>query len=494
MPKTLQGLRVGAYVRVSEDKSDDAEAVGRQQKDTAALIEREGGTVAHVYEENDTSAYRKRRVQRTDERGQTLTVYRVLRPVYQQMLTDLRSGVIDAAVVYDVDRLARDPRDLEDAIEVVEHYKRPILGATGGLDLLTDNGRAMARVLVAMANKSSADTARRVKRKHLDNAEQGIPVGGARPFGWQDDKRTLDDTEAELVKEAAVRVLAGAPLSAIVTDWNRRGIVTTRGNAWTPKALGGVLANPRVCGYSARNRTAPDGRTVLTIVQVDGQPVQGVWEPIVSVREWEALCLALTPRRRRPGGNVHRYLLSGIAGCGKCGAPMRGLLRNRTRAGLVYTTFAYQCHSAALGGCGGTSVMGPATDTLITEAVFQRYEREKPEPEALPVWDREDDLARAEQNLADLTAAWKRGDVDSADYFGLRGDLSTEEKALRTERAQVFAAHTAAVAAPGDLRTEWEGYSLAQKRAALSALLVAVEVKPYVRGAAIADRLVPIWR
>ncbi|MGW3170949.1 hypothetical protein [Streptomyces sp. NPDC001153] len=41
----------------------------------------------------------------------------------------------------------------------MEHYHRPIIDITGTLDLLTDNGRAMARVIVAMANKQSlADT------------------------------------------------------------------------------------------------------------------------------------------------------------------------------------------------------------------------------------------------------------------------------------------------------------------------------------------------
>ncbi len=68
--------------------------------------------------------------------------------------------------MYDIDRLTRDSRNLEDAIEVVEHFGKPIIDITGSLDLLTDNGRTMARVIVATANKSSADTARRVRRKH----------------------------------------------------------------------------------------------------------------------------------------------------------------------------------------------------------------------------------------------------------------------------------------------------------------------------------------
>ena len=482
MTATLAGLRVGTYVRLSDDRDEDATAVDRQERDTRQHVEREGGSVATVYRENDTSAFKKRRVQRTDPKGRTFHVYRVIRPVFQEMLADLRSGAIDAAVVYDIDRLARDSRDLEDAIEIVEHYQRPILGTTGGLDLLTDNGRAMARVLVAMANKSSADTARRVKRKHEDNAASGIPVGGTAPFGWQADKRTLDPEAAQLVREAAQRVLAGVPLAAIVTDWNARGgVFTSRGNAWTPKSLGLVLKNPRVCGLSARNVPGPDGQPVLTVVQKGGKPVHGVWEPILSLEEWEALCAALRPRRRRPGGNAHRYLLSGLLACGKCGAPMRGLPRGRTTAEggeQGWRTFAYQCHSVSLGGCGGVSILGPPLDALISEALFQRYEHDRPRAVQLDSWDREEDLARVQAQIADATAAWKAGTLDSEGYFSLRRELTEDEKALKAARAASLAEQAAVAAAPEDLRADWMSYSLAQRRAALRSLLIAVEVLP----------------
>lgn len=63
---------------------------------------------------------------------------------------------------------------------------------TGGFDLVTDNGKFAARILVAQANKASADTSRRVARKHLELQQNGIPTGGTRPFGWQADKRTIE--------------------------------------------------------------------------------------------------------------------------------------------------------------------------------------------------------------------------------------------------------------------------------------------------------------
>jgi site-specific DNA recombinase len=480
MAATLNGLRVGLYTRISDDTEADAKGVKRQEQDERAEVVRQGGTVAGLYEENDTSAYKKKRVTQTDPQGNSYSVYRVIRPVYQRLLADLRAGLIDAAIVYDLDRLARDPRDLEDAIEVVQHFRRPVVGVTGGVDLLTDNGRAMARVMVAMANKSSADTARRVKRKHRENAENGIPVGGTRPFGWQDDKRTLHAEEASLVREAAERVLAGAPLSAVVTDWNDRGIRTPRKgkggqrNPWTPKALGGVLTNPRVCGLSAR-RVEGQPNSKPEVVRKDGAPVVGQWEPILTVQEWEALCSRLAPKTSRPGGNAHRYLLSGLLHCGKCGAPMRGLPRPRKDG---TSTYAYQCHSRSLGGCGGVSILGPEVDELVTAALFRQYERSRPQAAPVTTWDGEADLERAERQVGELHAAYRSGDLDAADYFAMRREVSDEVKRLRSERAAVLAEHAAAAAAPDDLREVWDRYSLTEKRAALDAVFVAVEVKP----------------
>jgi site-specific DNA recombinase len=98
-------------------------------------------------------------------------IYRVKRPIFEGALADLKRGVapngkhLDGLIVYDLDRLARDNRHLEDAIEVVDFFHRPILDSRGSLDLLSDNGRQAARHIVASHNSASTATARRVSDK-----------------------------------------------------------------------------------------------------------------------------------------------------------------------------------------------------------------------------------------------------------------------------------------------------------------------------------------
>ena len=195
-----------------------------QAKDCRTYVEKRGGTYVYTYEEPDTSAYKRKRVRLPDGR----LGYRVIRPIFEAALEDLKRGTapngrrIDGLIVYDIDRLTRDNRHLEDAIEVVQHFRRPIVDITGTLDLLTDNGRTVARIVVATANKQSADTSRRVARKHRAMQQAGIPTGGQRPFGWRKDKRTVNEPEAEAIRYAVRRILAGAPARAVVAEWNRQ--------------------------------------------------------------------------------------------------------------------------------------------------------------------------------------------------------------------------------------------------------------------------------
>ncbi|WP_189308847.1 recombinase family protein, partial [Streptomyces albospinus] len=100
------------------------------------------GPFAKIYKENDTSAFKKRKITKAD--GTIDWV--VLRPEFRQLLADLTLDVIDGVIFYDLDRLVRQPRDLEDLIDIVEYVKRPVTGATGDrMNLINDSDRHMAR-------------------------------------------------------------------------------------------------------------------------------------------------------------------------------------------------------------------------------------------------------------------------------------------------------------------------------------------------------------
>ncbi|MFI9047337.1 recombinase family protein [Streptomyces sp. NPDC053427] len=188
--------RPGAYLRISSDRFGLEAGVDRQLEDAEDTRARlRWGSFAKVYRENDTSAFKKRKVIKPDGSIDWI----VLRPEFRQLLADLANGVIDGVIFYDLDRLVRQPRDLEDLIDIVEYVKRPVTGATGGrMNLINDSDRHMTRTMCVMALKSSEDTARRIARQHLSAAQNGLAQGRI-AYGWV----RKGDNKGQLVLEEA---------------------------------------------------------------------------------------------------------------------------------------------------------------------------------------------------------------------------------------------------------------------------------------------------
>lgn len=487
----------------------DIKSRDEQEKDNRAFVEARGGRYIYTYTEPDTSAWKRKRVRLPD--GQT--VYRVIRPVFEGALRDLKAGrapngePLDGLMVYDIDRLTRDPRHLEDAIEVVEQYHRPIIDITGTLDLLTDNGRVLARVVTAMSNKSSADTSRRVKRKHRAMQKAGIPTGGPRPYGWKKDRRTLEPDEAQNLRDAAPRLLAGtATASMIVAQWNLGGILSASGNRWTLQTFKQVMRNPRICGYRTRYaitfdpETGVERRRAVPVYDDEGKPVMGQQEPILTVEQWQAIDdLFENGPKREPGSNSRVYLLSGTLRCGKngCGTKLRSLKASPGRK-KPEGYFEYMCPSSRTGpGCGGVSINGQDADALVKKMIIAKHELEANERDAVAAagdWPRESELQRVRADIAAARAA--RRTISAERYYQDLAEFEAEERDLLKER-NVWRRRAQAInGKPVDMAKEWdrEGITLEERRAYVQLAYSAIIVHPVGKGSRVPlrDRLEPI--
>ena len=151
---------------------------------------------------------------------------------------------------------------MEDLIDAKVLGGFAVRSVTGSLRLDTDSDVAMARVLVAMVNKSSADTARRVARAAKQQAIEGAWYGGRVPFGYRVEAGALviDPLTGPMVAEAAQRVLAGESLYRIRKDWNERGVLTTHGCAWSDRTLKLMLRNPSYKGVLSIVRSSRTAR------------------------------------------------------------------------------------------------------------------------------------------------------------------------------------------------------------------------------------------
>lgn len=440
----MSSIRCAAiYVRISDDKNEDAAGVARQEADCRALAERQGWAVGEVYVENDTSAYKRKNVRLPDGS----TGLRVVRPAFRQMLDALASGALDAVVGYDLDRIARDPRDLEDLIDVVESRKIPTRAVTGSLDLGTDAGITMARVMVAIANKSSRDSSRRVARKHLELAEQGKSGGGGiRSFGYERDGMTVNEAEAAVLRQIADQILAGKSLMAVCRWLNDGGVPAVRGGVWGTRSVHSAITKARVAGLRVHR----------------GEVVgEAAWPAILDRDTWERVLVVLGGRAAGATSAMRRWL-SGVLRCGKCGHGLTGSQQGSGRGPR------YWC-ATPRGGCGGIGVDAAKSEEHIEKLLLAYLSR----PDVL------DDLksatssqsvesARAEARedeaqLQELAGLWANRSVTTAEYMRARRDI---EERLTRSRSLVRAALPGAVRdlVAGDVHKAWADYTPTQRR------------------------------
>lgn len=442
-----------AYERISDDSTDTQEGVGRQREDTEKAVAARGGHVETHHAENNTSAYKKRRVALVDPQGNAYEGYRVVRPVWSEALRRLRSGEASRLMVWDLDRLARDPRDLEDAIEVVEHFGAEIRSATAGdIDLSTETGRMNARLLVLMANKASADTSRRVARKKEANRAEGKRQGGRyRTYGYTRDWQVVD-SEAAIVKEAFERRAKGESITAIAKDFTSRGETNVNGKPWNAGNLGKVLEKPDYAG----------------LISYKGEIVgKASFKAIVSEALFTAVSKELASSSRR-GQNARAHLLTGFLVCSTCLTGMKGNIASNH----------YRCPSPAdvPSACGSRTAKLDKCDELLFNAAWAKAQA-KPVVKEEPTRDFETELTAIDAKISELRAAHDAGNLELE-------DLTPMLKFQREQRNAVVAAQ--AEATVGDMGilqilSDWETMNLSQRRLWLARYLKHVLVHPPTR-------------
>lgn len=470
------------YLRLS-DPRNEGQLDGREDR-LRAEADRLGWTVHQVIKENDlspgaengdgrirgASAFTRKKIRLPN--GQM--ALRTVRPGFRDLLLpDIMNGV--NLLAEDLDRLLRQPRDGEDLLDAVEIGRGSARSLSGSLTLTnggTDTERMIARVMAAVASKSSADTARRVTDARLRYAETSFQ-GGRRRFGFRHDPDALEyhktliivEAEAEIIQRAAADVLdRGISMQAITRSLNEAGIPTTTGGKWVPTTLRDTLIKPANAGLT-------------TNPAVDGF-LEAPWPAILPRDRWEQLRDKLTDPARYTGGargprkNEPRYLVSAIARCA-CGETVSVSGAGNGKPG-------YRCLHAVRRPAGQLHLSRSAVhvDDLVARRVIWRLSQ--PDADSLllpPPVPGEADPASARAELHKLRAKSTRmGALFAADTI-TEAQLTSGTKEIRslTEKAEARLAAAARTDPLAEFRGRpadvvWDSLTLARKRAVVRLL------------------------
>lgn len=312
------------YIRLSEDKTiiDDegnrvlaGENVDDQKDKLSAMAHRDGYHVAVIYNDNDKVA--------SDPENKP-------RPEFLRMLAEASNGAWSRIYIRHMDRLYRTPEDLGVLAKAFQPAAITVHQEWSGhpLDLTTPMGYMVAGIMAAVAKYETDHKRMRQVAMNEVRMLRGEMYSGVHPFGWNRDNKTLNEPEAQIIRDATKRVINGGSISGEYKRLNAADIKSPRGGKWDGAALRQVLERPANAGIVTYK-----GKTIA---------VEAQWEPIISKADYYELKRILDARK---GGDPKdaKYLLTGIVTCGECGANCYCTYTQQTRKGKTYRYDFYQC-------------------------------------------------------------------------------------------------------------------------------------------------------
>ncbi|WP_256372963.1 recombinase family protein [Pseudoruegeria sp. HB172150] len=279
------------YIRVSTLKQGEGVSLEAQMDSILAFASRENLSIIKWFEEKQTAA-----------KGG--------RPVFNQMLTQLRRGSARGVIIHKIDRSARNLRDWAMFSELPDHGI-DIYVATETLDFNSRGGRITADIQAVIA----ADYIRNLREETIKGLsgrlKQGLYPFRA-PIGYLDKgkgkPKAPDPQKAPLIRELFDLYASGQhSLRSLQAEMNRRGL---RNLAGRPLSLHGV--------ETILNNTFYAG--IITIART-GASYEGIHEPLISANQFARVQDAKAGRAA-PKVTRHNHLFQGLFRCGLCEGPM----------------------------------------------------------------------------------------------------------------------------------------------------------------------------
>ncbi len=399
------------------------------------------------------------------------------------MLSAVRERDIDGVVAWKIDRISRRQRDLVRLDEECEEMGAFICTVQDNIDTRQPTGRFVAELLVAQARMESQNMSTRIARAHEQMAKAGKPTtGGTRAYGYTVDRRRTIPGEADLIREAAARILAGEGVRGVCMDFERRGILSPAGKVWTQGPLRRLLANPMLSGQRVYKETL----------------ISGQWPAILSAEETARLrLLLLDPARRKSSGNSRSYLLSGFLRCGRCGSTLVARPRDDKQRRYVCA------RQPGKANCGKLARLAEPVEEVVSEMLFLSLE--DADLSGFLRGRERRDIMQIEQSIRADEAALEQLIIDhQVDRIISRAEWLTARAALEERlskkrgRASEDRRHgvLGALMAGEKLREKWGARPLDWRRAVLSVVIDHVVIEAAVKGRNTFDAnlIRPVWR
>ena len=303
-----------AYIRVSTNKQGEGVSMNEQRDAIEHFAANKGYMVIQWYEEKRTAA----------KSG---------RPVFAQLLRDLNRGRAEGVIMHKIDRSARNFRDWAAIGDLIDSGKI-IEFAHDNLDLTTRGGRLSADLQAAIAADYIRNLKEEITKGIYGRLKQGLYPFAA-PIGYIDTGRgnlkTIDPIKGPLVRKAFMLYATGDfSLRSLRIELASYGLARINGKPINKDTMSRILRNPFYMGMIRVHKT--------------GAIFPGKHKKLISAETFNIVQELLDGKIAKKVSK-HRFTLSNIIKCARCGYTASGELQK----GHVY----FRCHSKT---CKGFSI------------------------------------------------------------------------------------------------------------------------------------------
>ena len=180
------------------------------------------------------------------------------RPGFQQMMQEIRDGMCDVLVVYQLDRFSRDVRDFSQAYSEMQAHHVRFICLDLNIDTSTPIGEAMMYVSAAFGQMERKNIALRVADNMIGLAKKGYWVGGNPPIGYERSRITVDGRKHVTIVPVPEGVeyinwlfdywnSGDYTLQGLESEFKRSGVKTYYGNFFSTTQLHQLLTSPYCC-------------------------------------------------------------------------------------------------------------------------------------------------------------------------------------------------------------------------------------------------------
>lgn len=237
------------------------------------------------------------------------------RPEMTNLINDVKNGLFDTVLVYKLDRLSRNVRDTLYLIkDVFNTNKIDFVSIQENIDTSSAMGTLFLTLLSAIAEFEREQIKERMQLGKLGRAKSGKSMMWSKTsYGYDYIKETgtlsVNPYQALIVRKMFEWYLSGMSITKLRDTLNEQ---YGQDKEWSYRTVRGILSNPVYCGYN----------------QFKGQIFPGTHEAIISEDDFNKTQEEIKTRQRTAAQRFNprpfqaKYMLSGIAQCGYCSAPL----------------------------------------------------------------------------------------------------------------------------------------------------------------------------